>query len=138
MVPARHRMRRSDDFATAVRRGRRAGRPTLVGHLARSSVPTEATPEPVPALVGFVVNRAVGNAVARNAVRRRLRHLLRDRLSALEPGSRLVVRALPPAATAKTEELARDLDAVLHTLEGCGRDRVRAVSSDDPKARSRP
>ncbi|MFC3763614.1 ribonuclease P protein component [Tenggerimyces flavus] len=124
-------MRRSDDFATAVRRGRRAGRPTLVGHLGRTS-------EDASALVGFVVNRAVGNAVVRNAVRRRLRHLLRDRLSALEPGSRFVVRALPAAATATTDQLARDLDAVLHTLEGRGRDRASDPSRVTSKARCQP
>jgi ribonuclease P protein component len=127
-------MRRSDDFATAVRRGRRAGRRTLVGHLARTSGPAPAA---LPALVGFVVNRGVGNAVVRNVVRRRLRHLLRDRVSTLEPGSRLVIRALPPAATASSDELARDLDAVLHTLEGRGRDRAPEISRDNPKARSR-
>jgi ribonuclease P protein component len=68
---------------------------------------------PGPALVGFVVGRAVGNAVVRHRVQRRLRHLCRDRLSLLPTGCSLVVRALPPAATAGSAELALDLDRCL-------------------------
>jgi ribonuclease P protein component len=67
--------------------------------------------------VGFVVSKAVGGAVVRNRVSRRLRHLMQDRLSALVPGTALVVRALPPAATASSRELAEDLDAALRRLK---------------------
>ncbi|WP_308211416.1 ribonuclease P protein component [Actinomadura rupiterrae] len=45
MLPSGHRMRRRDDFTLAVRRGRRAGRPTVVVHLLRgdaSAVPSRA------------------------------------------------------------------------------------------------
>ena len=66
--------------------------------------------------VGFVVSRAVGGAVVRNRVARRLRHLVRPRLQQLPPGTLLVIRALPPAATATSAELAMDLDAVLRRL----------------------
>jgi len=66
--------------------------------------------------VGFVVSRAVGGAVDRNRVARRLRHLVRPRLQQLPPGTLLVIRALPPAATATSAELAMDLDAVLRRL----------------------
>lgn len=119
MLPARHRMRSSDDFASAVRQGGRAGRRTIVGHLssppaADGSVPGATTPT----LVGFVVSRAVGGAVVRNRVRRRLRHLMRERVQQLPGGERLVVRALPAAAQATSAELARDLDGVLHKLRG--------------------
>ena len=68
---------------------------------------------PGPALVGFVVGRAVGNAVVRHRVQRRLRHLCRDRLDLLPAGCSLVVRALPPAATAVSTELGHDLDRCL-------------------------
>ncbi|WP_337587600.1 ribonuclease P protein component [Actinopolymorpha alba] len=105
-MPTRHRMRRSADFATAVRRGRRAARSTLVAHLV--VLPDGELPR-----VGFVVSRAVGQAVVRNLVRRRLRHLAQDRLGLLPAGTLLVVRALPSAARASNEELARDLDAAL-------------------------
>jgi ribonuclease P protein component len=55
--------------------------------------------------VGFSVSKAVGNSVTRHAVSRRLRHVMRDHLGELPAGSRLVVRALPSAATASSAEL---------------------------------
>ncbi|MEU1723851.1 ribonuclease P protein component [Nonomuraea sp. NPDC005692] len=108
MLSRQSRMRRGDEFEAAVRRGKRAGRPTLVVHLNFSG---EETP-----LVGFVVSKAVGGAVTRNKVKRRLRHLMRDRLDRLPRGSLLVVRANPPAASACVEQLAADLDAALDRL----------------------
>ncbi|AEW95484.1 ribonuclease P protein [Streptantibioticus cattleyicolor NRRL 8057 = DSM 46488] len=62
----------------------------------------------------------MGGAVQRNLVKRRLRHLVRDRLPDLPPGSLVVVRALPGAAAADQETLARDLDAALRRLLGGG------------------
>ncbi|MFI6941554.1 ribonuclease P protein component [Streptomyces sp. NPDC050418] len=122
MLPTEHRLRRREDFATAVRRGRRAGRPTLVVHLRSGAdllnegdphVPGESTPPP---RAGFVVSKAVGVAVVRNKVKRRLRHLVRERLSELPPGSLVVVRALPGAGDADHAQLARDLDAAFTRL----------------------
>ncbi|GAA2027747.1 ribonuclease P protein component [Catenulispora yoronensis] len=114
MLSSAHRMRRSTDFGAAVRGGRRAGRSTLVAHLAVPSDPSTAAD--APALAGFVVSKAVGPAVVRTAVKRRLRHLVRARLALLPPGSRLVVRALPPAATADSRALGADLDSALRKL----------------------
>ncbi|MET8622373.1 ribonuclease P protein component [Kitasatospora sp. NPDC004669] len=127
MLPSENRLRRRQDFATAVKRGRRAGRPLLVVHLSREADPqgqadrtsdsrphvAEGTPS---ARAGFVVSKAVGPAVVRNLVKRRLRHLVRDRLSRLPAGSLIVVRALPQAATASYQDLERDLDAALKRL----------------------
>jgi ribonuclease P protein component len=74
---------------------------------------------------GFVVSKAVGNAVVRHRVTRRLRHLVRPRLDQIPAGARLVVRALPPAATASSAELADDLDSGLRSarrkLDGSAR-----------------
>ncbi|MEU6990805.1 ribonuclease P protein component [Streptomyces sp. NPDC046465] len=121
MLPTEHRLRRREDFATAVRRGRRAGRPLLVVHLRRGAtdphVPGESSP---PTRAGFVVSKAVGGAVVRNEVKRRLRHLMRDRLAKVPPGSLVVVRALPGAGGADHAQLARDLDAALERLLGGG------------------
>ncbi|KJS54170.1 ribonuclease P protein component [Streptomyces rubellomurinus] len=127
MLPSENRLRRRQDFATAVKRGRRAGRPLLVVHLSREDVqsgPTDRTSDSRPhvaegtpsARAGFVVSKAVGPAVVRNLVKRRLRHLIRDRLSRLPAGSLIVVRALPPAASASYQDLERDLDAALKRL----------------------
>jgi ribonuclease P protein component len=107
-------MTRRVEFDTVVRRGRRAGLGRLVAH---GYTPPAAPGAPV-ALprVGFVVSRAVGGSVVRNRVRRRLRHLVRSRLRRLAPGTLLVIRALPPAVTATSAELAVDLDAALRRL----------------------
>nr|WP_245974331.1 ribonuclease P protein component [Thermomonospora umbrina] len=126
-------MRRRDEFTLTVRRGRRAGRPHVVVHLlrrndsaegatavpvsersaggARSDVEGAGTPR-----AGFIVGRNVGNAVVRNKVRRRLRHLVARDLDRLPPGSLLVVRANPAAASARHDELAADLESALDRL----------------------
>lgn len=127
MLPSENRLRRRQDFATAVKRGRRAGRPLLVVHLRRDDEAAvrpdgysdlhphvaEGTPS---ARAGFVVSKAVGPAVVRNLVKRRLRHLVRERLAGLPAGSLIVVRALPPAGTASYQDLEHDLDAALRRL----------------------
>jgi len=77
-------------------------------------VPTDPSAD-VPR-AGFVVSKAVGNSVVRHRVSRRLRHLVLHRLGTLPSGSSLVVRALPPAATASSAELGADLDAALKRL----------------------
>jgi ribonuclease P protein component len=64
-------------------------------------------------VVGFVVSKAVGGSVVRNQVKRRLRHLARERLTSLPGSAVLVVRALPPAASASSAELGTDLDRAL-------------------------
>jgi ribonuclease P protein component len=102
-------MTRRTDFERVVRRGRRAGRTRLVVHACPDG--TGGT-----ARIGFVVGRNVGGAVVRHRVQRRLRHLLRSRLEALAPGTLLVIRALPPAASASGPELATDLDSALRRL----------------------
>ena len=138
MLPAGSRMRRREEFAAVVRRGRRAGRPSVVVHLLAgpNSEPVgDAIPDANPTsrsepgrevvgvqdpaaapLVGFVVGRAVGNSVTRHRVQRRLRHVLADRLPDLPAGARVVVRALPAAADRTSAELAADVDRALERL----------------------
>jgi ribonuclease P protein component len=122
VLPPENRLRRREDFATAVRRGRRAGRQLLVVHLYSSGATDPHAPgeSASPTRAGFVVSKAVGGAVIRTQVKRRLRHLIRDRLLELPPGSLVVVRALPGAGGAEHAQLARDLDAALQRLLGGG------------------
>jgi ribonuclease P protein component len=121
MLGAGQRMRRRDEFTSALRAGRRARRGDLVLHLSlarpATAVSTAATPDHRSALdearAGFIIPRTVGIAVVRNTIRRRLRHLLRERLTVLPAGSLLVVRVLPGGGGRTYAELARDLDAAL-------------------------
>ena len=112
MLAAAQRLRRSADFAAAIRGGRRAGRGTVVVHLLLEE-PAQAST----ARAGFVVSKAVGNAVVRNQVRRRLRHLVRPLLADLPAGTTLVVRALPASAGATSPALAADLEAALASAQ---------------------
>jgi ribonuclease P protein component len=106
VLPAASRLTHRDEFAEVMRRGRRSGRARLVVHVGR-------LPGPRCSRAGFVVSKAVGGSVVRHRVVRRLRHLVRPRLAELPPGIGVVVRALPPAATANSAELAGDLDSGL-------------------------
>ena len=115
MLPVAARLRRSEDFRVVLRRGSRAGRRHLVVH-ALTTDPSEAADEASAARAGFVVSKAVGNSVVRHRVTRKLRHLVSARLGTLPAGSALVVRALPPSASASSAELGADLDAALRRL----------------------
>jgi len=109
VLPAGRRVRRSAEFVTTVRDGRRCGSRGVVVHFV-------TTAESAPARAGFVVGRRVGPAVVRNRVRRRLRHLVADRLDRLPPAAVLVVRATPEAAELSSAELGRALDRCLGRL----------------------
>ena len=100
-------MRRPEDFSATIRRGARASSPRLVVHV-------DLTKDS--SLVGFVVSRVVGNSVVRHRVTRRLRHIVRELLGTREVGH-LVVRALPAAAQAPSDELRRDLVTALARAE---------------------
>lgn len=133
MLPQMVRMRSGDDFTRTVRRGVRVGTATLVLHGWRDDQ-ADHTP-----LVGFVVSKAVGTAVTRNRVKRRLRHLVRDRIGTLPSGTRLVVRALPTAAS-RPSRVPDDLDfawtkvlAKLDRLDG----RRRGHQPDEQRVGSR-
>ena len=134
MLPAEHRLRLSTDFAQVVRRGRRASRRLLTVHLLLPDPELEATPT----RAGLIVSKAVGGSVQRHRTARRLRHLLRDRLSALPPGTRLVVRAAPPAAGADSAALAVDLNAALEAAGRRSVSRSGASGASGPQSRSAP
>lgn len=123
MLPAASRLRQRRDFTETVARGARAGRPTLVVHL-DTSCPVTAGPR-----AGFVVSKAVGGSVVRHRVVRRLRGLVAASLPGLPPGARLVVRALPPAATASSADLGHDLDEALRRAATRGRSRPAGLAA---------
>jgi ribonuclease P protein component len=122
VLASAQRLRRSKDFAAAVRGGRRAARGVVLVHLTvpadLDNPPVDARSKDVSTRAGFIVSKAVGGAVTRNTIRRRLSHLTRERLAGLPPGSTLVVRALAGAADVAYPRLAADLDAAIGAARG--------------------
>ena len=107
VLPADARLRRSEEFRVVIRGG---SGPGVAFGAAR-----------VPRLRATDQGRFRGEQGRRELRRppsgpRRLRHLVSARLGTLPEGSALVVRALPAAATASSEELGADLDAALRRL----------------------
>ena len=66
-----------------------------------------------PARFGFIVSKQVGGAVVRNTVRRRLKALCLESLEGVAPGSDVVIRALPSAASASFDDLRSDVTKCL-------------------------
>lgn len=97
-------MRDGDEFRRTIRRGASASSDALVTHVAVTDGPGVR--------VGLVVGKKVGNAVARNRVKRRIRHAVAPELGTLPAGSRVVFRALAPAAV--RHDLAADVVDGLH------------------------
>ncbi|MDQ2758373.1 MAG: ribonuclease P protein component [Actinomycetota bacterium] len=110
MLPARHRLRSSADFSSAVRGpgGSRSGGRLIVIHAHRTDTRTDQPPR-----VGLVVSKAVGAAVVRTRTKRVLRHQLAARIASLPTGWDLVVRANPAAAGASSVEIGMELDRLL-------------------------
>jgi len=106
VLPKEQRLRSSAGFTQTVRRGVKAGRPTVVVHALNIHAPA-------PTRVGFVVDKHVGSAVTRNRVKRRLRHLVAARLATSPVGLMVVVRATPLAASLP-HQVPGDLSASWH------------------------
>ena len=116
MLPARHRLRSSADFAVVFRGvrgagGSRSGSRLIVVHANSSDARAGQPPR-----VGLVVSKAVGNAVVRNRTKRVLRALMRARIAALPDGVDVVIRANADLPGAPTTALAQDLDRLLATV----------------------
>lgn len=111
MLPAQFRMTRSAEFGATIKHGVRAVQPDLVVHARRED---NGGPR-----IGLVVSKSVGSAVQRHRVSRRLRHVARNVLPELDPGDRVVIRALPSSSTAISVRLEQQLRKALqrtHTV----------------------
>jgi ribonuclease P protein component len=97
-------MTRSTDFGATVSQGVRAVQPDLVVHALCGGDDSGSSPR-----IGLVVSKSVGSAVQRHRVARRLRHAARTVLAELEPGERVVIRALPSSRSAISARLEQEL-----------------------------
>ncbi|WP_106348232.1 ribonuclease P protein component [Antricoccus suffuscus] len=107
MLDHGQRIHRSADFGAAIRRGRRVSRGGLVMHVQERIGRSE------PTRCGFVVSKSVGGSVVRHRVTRQLRHLCHDHYASFAPGSIVVVRALPSAATHSFSQLSANFESIL-------------------------
>lgn len=122
MLPSPYRMRRSADFGTTVKQGRRAVQPDVVVYsrvVDDRQIDTPDVAEASPQ-VGLIIAKSVGSAVDRHRVARRLRHVAREMLGELHPGERLVIRALPSSSGAKSTALRTQLRAGLQAVHRSG------------------
>lgn len=87
MLPTQHRLRKSQQFAQIIRKGKRSGNRYLVIHHLTGQLETK-----VP-LVGFVVpKKALPRAVDRNRVKRQLRAIISRYINHLPEELGLVIR----------------------------------------------
>ncbi|MFM7013540.1 MAG: ribonuclease P protein component [Actinomycetota bacterium] len=105
MLARANRLLRGDDFRKVMRSGKRHSTPHLVGYqLLESGSPTR---------FGFVVSKACGKAVKRNQIKRRLRSLAREKMTQIQPGSQIVLRALPGSAEQDFSSISSEFSEVL-------------------------
>jgi ribonuclease P protein component len=116
MLPAPYRMRSSGEFSAVTRHGRRIRTGDVVVYLARSGSGEFGGERAAVTKIGLIVGRTVGGSVVRHQVSRRLRAQLAGMLDRIPAGSRLVVRALPTAASARSATLGHDLDIAVRRL----------------------
>ncbi|MFE9579585.1 ribonuclease P protein component [Nocardia sp. NPDC006044] len=143
MLPESYRLHHRADFSRTVRRGQRVGRRDLVVHVLTHGYDGVVDVngrhgDPAAALVrvggprfGLIVSKAVGNAVIRHRVARRLRHMCLQIVPELPADADIVIRALPGAAAASSEELLRQLRGAVRKL-GAGSTAAAAVGSAGP------
>jgi ribonuclease P protein component len=108
-------MTRSTDFGLTVSRGARAAQPDLVVHALKSADDGSGGPK-----IGLVVAKSVGTAVQRHRVSRMLRHVARGVIDDLEPGDKVVIRALPGSRHAISARLEQELRTALRRALSVG------------------
>ncbi|KAA9106284.1 ribonuclease P protein component [Microbacterium rhizomatis] len=98
MLSRPNRLTRGAEYKAVVRRGQRCAGAHTVTYVVTSG-------EVRASRFGFIVSKQVGNAVVRNTIRRRLKAVCFEALPSVRPGSEIVIRALPTAATAAYGDL---------------------------------
>jgi ribonuclease P protein component len=97
-----NRLVRANDYRNAVRRGIRSGAANSVIYIAMRD-------DALPVRFGFIVAKTVGGAVVRNRVRRRLKAIGYELTARIQPGTDVVIRALPGSAQASWATLQNEI-----------------------------
>jgi ribonuclease P protein component len=97
-----NRLVRANDYRNAVRRGSRFSAANSVVYIAPRD-------DFLPVRFGFIVAKTVGGAVIRNRVRRRLKAIGYELITRVDPGTDVVIRALPGAAEASWAVLRNEI-----------------------------
>ena len=108
MLAKANRITAGSDYKAVVRKGYRISGPHTVMYLRRSH-------EASPVRFGFIVAKNVGGAVTRNLVRRRMKAVAYSLVSELEPGTDVVIRALPGAVSAPWSALRSEITDAIAT-----------------------
>jgi ribonuclease P protein component len=116
VLPARHRLRSSTDFAAVFRGARRAGGSHSGSRFIVVYANLTDARAGQPPRVGLVVSKAVGNAVVRNRTKRVLRAFMSSRIDQVPQGVDVVIRAKTDLPGTPTAVLAQDLDKLLATV----------------------
>lgn len=101
MLARANRIVHGGEYRTVVRRGVRSTGPHTVTYVRRTLGTT-------PVRFGFIVAKTVGTAVTRNTVRRRLKAVAFEFVAQTDPGTDVVIRALPSSAEASWSELREE------------------------------
>lgn len=109
MLSKPNRLTRGSDYKTVVRRGSRCAGAHTVTHVLASR-------EGDAVRFGFIVSKQVGSAVVRNTVRRRLKAVCAEARAGVRPGTDVVIRALPAAASADFAALRTEVHRCLGRL----------------------
>ena len=111
MLAGPNRLTRGAEYKAVVRRGRRCANVHTVTYVL--TAPAGAADGGRRTRFGFIVSKQVGSAVVRNTVRRRLKGLCLEALPSVRPGTEIVIRALPSAATARFTDLRAEVTRCL-------------------------
>jgi len=101
-----NRLTRGAEYKAVVRRGQRCAGAHTVTYVVTSD-------EDRTTRFGFIVSKQVGTAVVRNTIRRRLKAVCLEALPLVRPGTEVVIRALPSAATAGFADLRAEVSRCL-------------------------
>ena len=105
-----NRITSGSDYQGVVRRGVRVVGAHTILYIRSNPIHMDAV-EPV--RFGFIVAKNVGDAVRRNLVRRRLKAVTFEMLTAVTPGTDVVIRALPTARDAAWQTLHDEVQRLL-------------------------